>query len=289
MSRNFVISTDTNCDLPLPYAKERGLLLLPLDFILEGVTYHGDEEKITMGEFYDKMRAGATPTTTQVNFETARERFEPLLKEGKDILHLSFSSALSGSYNTVNMVAQELQEHYPERTIIVLDSLCASLGQGLLVHKALNLRDEGKSLEEIARWVQDNKLHICHNFTVEDLKYLYRGGRVSRTTAVVGTALGIKPIMHVDNEGRLVPCGKVRGRKASLNALVDNMVKQCQGMENDIFFISHGDCMEEAEYVAKLVREKLKIEKCLINHVGASVGSHSGPGTMALFFMGNVR
>lgn len=286
---NYIISTDTNSDLPLSYARENGLLMIPMDFAIDGVTYSGLDENMVGPEFYNRMRNGAAPTTFQANMEEAKARFTPCLKEGKDILYIAFSSGLSGSYNTIRIAAQELMEEFPDRKIIVIDSLCASLGEGLLVHKAIAKKNEGASIEELSEYVENLKLKICHNFTVEDLKYLYRGGRVSKTTVIVGTALGIKPVMRVDNEGKLVPCGKVRGRKASLNALVDNMEKQCQGVENDIFFISHGDCPEDAKYVAQLVKKKFGIKDCLIGNVGSSIGSHSGPGTIALFFVGNER
>ncbi len=286
---DYIISTDTNSDLPFDYAKKNGLLLIPLGFTIDGVTYSGFDDKMVGAEFYNKMRNGSTPTTAQVNMDDAKNGFEPVLKEGKDIIHISFSSGLSGSFNSVRLAAEELLSEYPERKIIVIDSLCASLGEGLLVHKAIAKKNEGATIEELSEYVENIKLKICHNFTVEDLKYLYRGGRVSKTTVVVGTALGIKPIMRVDNEGKLVPCGKVRGRKASLNAIVENMEKQCQGIENDIIFISHGDCPDDANYVAELVKKKFGIKEFLINNVGPSIGAHSGPGTMALFFVGNER
>lgn len=286
---DYIISTDINSDLPFDYAKKNGLLLIPLGFTIDGVTYSGFDDKMVGAEFYNKMRNGSTPTTAQVNMDDAKNRFEPVLKEGKDIIHISFSSGLSGSFNSVRLAAEELLSEYPERKIIVIDSLCASLGEGLLVHKAIAKKNEGATIEELSEYVENIKLKICHNFTVEDLKYLYRGGRVSKTTVVVGTALGIKPIMRVDNEGKLVPCGKVRGRKASLNAIVENMEKQCQGIENDIIFISHGDCPDDANYVAELVKKKFGIKEFLINNVGPSIGAHSGPGTMALFFVGNER
>lgn len=285
----YIIATDTNSDLPLDYAKKNGLALVPMNFRLDEVEYSGLDQEMRGKAFYDKMRAGSAPTTIQANMEDAKKVFIPYLKEGKDIVFIAFSSGLSGSYNTVRIAADELMEEYPERKIYVIDSLCASLGEGLLVHKAIIKKNEGATVEELRDYVENLKLRICHNFTVEDLKYLYRGGRVSKATVIVGTALGIKPIMHVDNEGRLVPCGKVRGRKASLNAIVDNMAKLCDGVENDIFMISHGDCPEDAQYVADLVKKRFGIKECLINHVGSSIGSHSGPGTMALFFVGKER
>ena len=196
---------------------------------------------------------------------------------------------MSGTYHSICLAAEELREKYPEATISVVDSLCASMGEGLLIHKAAMLKEAGKSLQEVTQWLEENKLHLCHNFTVDDLFFLHRGGRVSKTTAIVGSALGIKPVLHVDNEGKLVPVGKVRGRKQSLIALVDRMVKQVQGVENDIVFISHGDCLEDAEFVRDQIKERLGIQNFMINYIGPTIGSHSGPGTVALFFMGQSR
>ena len=205
------------------------------------------------------------------------------------MLCIAFSSGLSGTYHSICLAAEELREKYPEATISVVDSLCASMGEGLLIHKAAMLKEAGKSLQEVTQWLEENKLHLCHNFTVDDLFFLHRGGRVSKTTAIVGSALGIKPVLHVDNEGKLVPVGKVRGRKQSLIALVDRMVKQVQGVENDIVFISHGDCLEDAEFVRDQIKERLGIQNFMINYIGPTIGSHSGPGTVALFFMGQSR
>ena len=188
------------------------------------------------------------PTTAQINPDMAKEKFTKYLKEGKDILHISFSSGLSGSYNSCRIAAEELQEDFPDRRIVVVDSLCASLGEGLLVHKAVCQKKEGKSLAEITEWLEENKLHLCHNFTVDDLNHLYRGGRVSKAAAVFGTMVNIKPVLHVDDEGHLVPVSKVRGRKKSLTTLVDNMEKQVGKFENDTIFISHGDCLTAVSY-----------------------------------------
>lgn len=225
------------------------------------------------------------------NPEELHEMFEKYLKEGKDILHLAFSSELSSSYNNAAVVASELNEQYTENKVIVIDTLSASLGQGLVVYKAVQLRKEGKTIEETAAWVEENKLHFCHQFTVDDLNHLYRGGRVSKLTAVAGTLIHVKPILHVSDEGKLIAIGKVRGRKKSLIALVDNMERTIGSYrdKNDIVFISHGDALEEAEYVASLVKERFGIENFLINPVSPTIGAHSGPGTIALFYMGDRR
>ena len=185
--------------------------------------------------------------------------------------------------------AQMLEEKYPGSKVIVIDTLCACLGEGLLLYYALKEKAKGKTIEEVAQWVEDNKLHICHNVTVDDLNHLHRGGRVSKTTAVIGTLVQIKPIIHMDNAGKLQVIGKERGRKKSLNKIVDMAAVQSRGWENDIVMITHGDCIEDAEYVAKLVREKMGIDNILINNIGTVIGSHTGPGVVAVFCMGNKR
>lgn len=285
---DFVITTDNTADLPDSYISENGLDLLFLSYTIDGETYERDTQ-LSAAEFYKRMRNGSMPTTAQINPNMAREIFTRYLVQGKDILHIAFSSGLSGSYNSCRIAAEELEEEYPDRKIVVVDSLCASLGEGLLVHKAVCQKKEGKSLEEIADWLENNKLHLCHNFTVDDLNHLYRGGRVSKAAAVFGTMVNIKPVLHVDNEGHLVPLSKVRGRKKSLTALVDNMEKQMGKFENDVVFISHGDCLADAQFVSRLVKERFGIQSFLLNTVGPTIGAHSGPGTVALFFMGDYR
>lgn len=289
--KSFLITTDTTADLPEDYLIKHNIDTLSLTYTLEGVTYDR-EHSLDVKEFYNKMRNGSLPTTSQVNPETAKAILKDIAAKNQcDILHIAFSSGLSGSYGSVRIAVQELEEeNFPYR-ILVVDSLCASLGEGLLVHKAVTMRDQGASLDETAKWLEENKLHIVHNFTVDDLNHLYRGGRVSRTAAFIGTIVNIKPILHVDNEGHLIPLSKVRGRKKSLISLVDSMEKQMGSYrdQNDIVFISHGDSMEDAEFVAKLVKERFGIESFLINYVGPTIGAHSGPGTIALFYMGDYR
>ena len=229
--------------------------------------------------------------TSQINPEEAREMLEPFVKEGKDVLHLGFSSGLSGTYNSMRIAAEELVEDYPEAKIIVIDTLCACLGEGLLLYYALKLKEEGKTIDEIAKWAEENRLHMVHLFTVNDLNHLYRGGRISRTTAVVGSMLNIKPVLHVDNDGKLTAIGKVRGRKKSLQELVKLMDEKIGSYHDTChtIFISHGDCEEDANYVAEKVKEKYQINTIIMNQVGATIGAHSGPGTMALFFVGDER
>ena len=250
----FKIVTDSTADLPVEYLKEHDLGCMNLSYIMDGVTY-GQGQELPEKEFYALMRQGKMPTTSQVNPEEAKAHFTEYLKENKEILCIAFSSGLSGTYNSMRIAADEIMEEQPDCKIIVIDSLCASLGEGLLVHKAVTLRDQGKSMEEVAEWVKNNRLHLVHVFTVDDLYHLYRGGRVSKATAFVGTLAGIKPKLHVDNDGHLIVIGKVRGRKKSLHALVDYMEEKMGSYrdQNDIVFISHGDDLPAAELVRDLV------------------------------------
>lgn len=286
----FKIITNSTSDLPQEYLQEHDLGCINLSYIVDGVVYgHGKE--LPCKEFYDLMRSGKMPTTSQVNPEEAKVYLEECCKTHKEILCIAFSSGLSGTYNSMRIAADEIMEEHSDCRIIVIDSLAASLGEGLLVHKAVQLRDAGKSMDEVVKWLQDNILHLVHVFTVDDLFHLYRGGRVSKTTAVVGTLAGIKPILHVDNEGHLINIGKVRGRKKSLNALVDYMEEKIGSYrsQNDVVFISHGDDLAAAQMVRDLVKERFGIEHFLIHNVGPTIGSHSGPGTIALFFLGESR
>ena len=287
---NYIITTDTTADLPEDYIKKHNLGIMSLTYTLEGTTYSKDNP-LDVKLFYEKMRNGSMPTTSQVNPENAKNIFLPYLKDGYDILHIAFSSGLSGSYNSTRIAAEELSEEFPDRKITVIDSLAASLGEGLLVHKAVMLKEQGADLDTVADWVEQNKLHIVHNFTVDDLFHLHRGGRVSKATAILGTMINVKPILHVDDEGHLIALSKVRGRKKSLQALVDSMEKQMGAYrsQNDIVFISHGDSLADAQYVADLVKQRFGIESFLINYVGPTIGAHSGPGTIALFYMGDYR
>lgn len=286
----YIIVTDNMADLPEEYIAEHGIKVMSLSYVLDGKTYDREHPQ-DVREFYMQMRGGSMPTTSQINPEQAKAAFLSCLSEGTDVLYLAFSSGLSGTCGSAQIAAAEIKEEnqYPEHKIVVVDTLSASLGEGLLVYKAVQLKEEGKSLEEVAAWVEENKLHLCHNFTVDDLFHLHRGGRVSKATAILGTMINIKPILHVDDEGHLIAIGKVRGRKKSLSALVDRMEEQMKGYTNTEVFISHGDCIEDAKYVEKLVRERLGIERFVINYVGPTIGAHSGPGTIALFFMGNPR
>lgn len=286
--RDFVITVNSTVDLPKEWLEERKVPFIPLKYTIDGNTYT-DMCGLTAKEFFDKLREGHMAVTSQVNPDEAKAAMEPFLKEGKDILHLAFSSGLSGTYNSMRIAGEELSQKYPEARIIVIDTLCACLGEGLLLYKALQLRDAGKDMNEIAQWVEENKLHICHNVTVDDLNHLHRGGRVSKASAIVGTMVQIKPIIHVDNEGKLQVVAKERGRKRSLNKIVDMAAEQAGSWSNDMVMVTHGDCIEEAEYVADLAREKLGAKEVLINNIGTVIGSHTGPGVVAIFTMGDKR
>lgn len=231
------------------------------------------------------------PKTQQVNPDQAIRRFREILQQGKDILHISLTSAVSGSYNSACMAAEELREEFPERTITVIDTLVGTLAQGMIVDKSVQMKKAGKSLQEITSWIKENIPHFCLYATVDDLKHLYRGGRVSKTTAFLGTAIGIKPILKLNEEGNLVPIAKVRGRKQSIQTLVKYMEEHVGSFlkENDTIYISHGDCEEDAKYLSELVKEKFGIMKSMINHIGPVIGSHAGPGALALSFMGENK
>ncbi len=290
---DFKIITDSTADLPEEYLKEHDIDCMNLCYMIGGETYGGETGKeLPWKEFYAMMRGGEMPTTAQINPEEAKEHFKACIEAGnKKILYLAFSSGLSGTYNSGRIAAEEIKEEYPDCEIVVIDTLCASLGEGLLVDYAVKMKEAGKSLAEVAAWVEEHKLNLVHVFTVDDLNHLHRGGRVSKAVAIIGTLVGIKPVLHVDDEGHLVSLDKVRGRKKSLIQLVDNMEKQMGSYadKNDVFFISHGDSLEDAEFVAEEVKKRFGIQECIINRVGPTIGAHSGPGTIALFFMGDVR
>lgn len=290
MDRMYKITTDNTADLPYSFYKENDIDFLFLPYTLEDKQYTLENE-LPVAEFYDRMRNGSMPTTSQYNAEDAAGLWEPYLKQGVDILHIAFSSGLSGSYNSARLAAEDMREKYPERRITVVDSLSASLGEGMLVWYAAKLKKEGKTMEEVASWLEANKLHLCHVFTVNDLFHLYRGGRVSRATAILGTMINIKPMLHVDNEGHLISLSKVRGRKHSIIKLVDMMDERIGSYKdnNPIMMISHGDCSDEAETLKQEILKRYPGTEILINHVGATIGAHSGPGTMALFFLGEYR
>ena len=287
----YVLITDSSADLSQEMVQELGVTVLPLSFTIQGKTYRNypDNREMDLPLFYDMLRAGELATTSAVNVAEYTQAMEPILQEGKDVLILAFSSGLSSTYQASVLAAGELREKYPDRKIYTVDTLCASLGQGLLVYLAAQEQRKGKSIEEVRDWAEETKLHLCHQFTVDDLPFLKRGGRISATTAVVGSMLQIKPVLHVDNEGHLINIGKARGRQASLKALVDKMEKTVTEEGRKTVFISHGDCRKDAVTVADMVRERFGNQDIRINFVGPVIGAHSGPGTLALFYLGTER
>ena len=288
---DYVLLTDSSADLTDALVKELGVEVLPLSFTMRNKTYRNwpDNREIDPKDFYRQLREGEMATTSAVNVSDFTETIEPHLKEGRDVLVVAFSSGLSTTCNSAQIAAGELMEQYPDRKVAVVDTLCASLGQGLLVWYAAKLKQQGKSLEEVRTWTEEHKLNLCHWFTVDDLHFLKRGGRISAATAVLGTMLSIKPVMHVDNEGHLIKVGTARGRNASLKALVDHMEETVLDLKDQVIFISHGDCIEDAQYVADLIKDRFGYESFLINHVGPTIGAHTGPGVVALFYMGDYR
>ena len=288
---SYRITTDSTCDLPQEFYRERGIAYIGLSFQLDGKEYkEGPETGITSKEFYDQLRAGKESSTMQVNTFEFTSFIEPFLAAGEDVLHIAFSSGLSGTYDSCRRGVEELKEKYPDRTVIVVDSLCASMGEGLLVYYADENRKKGMSLEDNAAWLEENKLHLCHWFTVDDLMFLHRGGRVNKASAVFGSLLGIKPVLHVDDEGHLILVSKARGRVGSIDALVQRLKESANpDIRDQMVYISHGDCLDDAQLLADKLRKAVGIKNIVISDIGAVIGSHSGPGTLALFFMGKQR
>ena len=284
----YKIITDSCCDFPAEMYRQ-----LDVDYVALSLEFRGqvtrDRNDDSLKELYDGLRAGESAKTSAVNPDTWAGVMEPHLKKGLDVLVLAFSSGLSTTYQSAVIAAQELMEKHPDRTIRVVDTLCASLGQGLLTWYVCKQRDSGATLEEAAVWAEEHKLHLCHWFTVDDLMHLKRGGRVSAATAMVGTMLQIKPVLHVDDEGHLVNVAKARGRKASIEALAKKLAELGGNYDNSTVFLSHGDCREDAEYLIKLLKEKYGVKEVLLSYVGSVIGSHAGPGTLALFFLGDHR
>ena len=287
----YCITVESTADLPQNYYSEHGVTCIGMGYT-DGKTLYreGSNNALSPTDFYAAMRSGICFTTQQVSPYEFREAVEPLLQAGKDVLHLAFSSRLSGSYQSAMIAAEELREAYPDRKLIVVDTLAASRGQGLLVDYAVNNRDTGMPIEQNAAWVEEHKLQLCHWFTVDDLVYLQRGGRVSKLTAVVGSVLGIKPVLHCDDEGALSMVSKCRGRRASVNALAEKVATASfADVATQRIYICHGDCLGDAEYLAAQITEKTGATDIQIYYTGAVIGSHSGPGTLAVFFLGPAR
>lgn len=287
----YAVITDSTADLSPELVRELDVAIIPLQFVIDDHTYlnYPDGRELSEKAFYQMLRQQKTATTVQVNASRFVEFFEPILQQGRDILYIAFSSGLSGTYHSSLMAREELQEKYPERRIYICDSLAASMGEGLLVYHAVMEKRKGKDISEVYQWVEDHKKNLCHWFTVDDLYHLKRGGRVSSATALLGTMLGIKPVLHVDDEGHLINVDKVRGRRQSLQAMVEKMCQTCIDPENQMIFISHGDCLEDAQALADMVRERMQVKDIVIHYIGPVIGAHSGPGTVALFFLGTKR
>jgi len=289
----YVILTDSCVDLPYSLAKELELIIIPLKVTIRGKEYQNllDESEISSKVFYNMLREKETATTAQANPQDFINLMIPLLDKGLNILSISFSSALSGTYNSSLIARKKLEEDYPNRKIITIDSLCASMGQGLLVTYAAKMKKEGKSIEEVAKFVEETKVNISHLFTVSDLGHLRRGGRLSASSLILGNLLSIKPLLHVSKKGELKVYGKARGRFKSLNLLVDRMVKTYDSNKSKMIYISHSDCIEDAEYVKKHIIEKLGVSEDMftINPIGPVIGAHTGVNTLAIFYIGNER
>ncbi len=288
---DYVIVTDSTVDLTAEMVSELGIRVLPFTYTVGGKEYTDtpDHGGMSSPAFYDQLRAGQASSTAAINLSYLADAFESYLKAGTDVLYIAFSSALSGTCSNGMLAARELQEKYPDRKIFAVDSLCASMGEGLLVWHAVQKKRQGMGVEELAQWMEANRQRLCHWFTVDDLNHLKRGGRLSATSALVGTVLGIKPILHVDDAGRLVPVSKVRGRRQSIQELLHRMETLAEHPEEQTVFISHGDCPDDARYLADEVQKRMHPQKIYINYIGPVIGTHSGPGTLALFFMGSSR
>ena len=286
---SYQIISDSCCDFTLQQYQANNVLCVPLTVVYNGEAHNNFTDEADVKAFYDVLRTGVTATTSAVNPEGWTKVMEPVLQEGKDLLVFGFTSALSATYQSLVIAAEELREKYPQRKINIVDSLCAALGQGLLIWYACKKRDAGMSLEEVTAWAEENKHHICHWVTVDDLSHLKRGGRISGATAFVGTMLNIKPIIHIDEEGRLVNVGKCRGRKAATEFIAAKVTELGEDFDNSTVFVAHGDCPEDAEALAKILKEKHGVKEVITGYVGPVIGAHTGPGVLVVFFMGKNR
>ncbi len=288
---NYVILTESNCDMTQQMVDQLGLIVLPMTVETPKGDFKNylDWREVEPKVFYDRLRAGDACKTSAINTTAFMEAMEESAKEGNDVLYLGFSSGLSGTYSAAAMAARELSEKYPERKFYTVDTLCASMGQGLIVYLAAQKKNEGASIEEVRDYVEATKMSVAHWFTVDDLMHLKRGGRVSAATAVVGTMLKIKPVLHVDNEGKLINMEKARGRKAALNNIIDKFGATAINPAEQVLFISHGDCEADAQYVASKIQEKYGVKQVFISLIGPVIGAHSGPGTVAVFWLATER
>lgn len=289
--KNYVIITESTSDITQELVENLGVIVIPMNFELDQKSYnhYPDARELGIHEFYEALKTGSKSVTSLVNTQTFLNYFEPVIKEGNDILYIGFSSGLSGTYNSAVIAREELLEKYPDVNICCIDTKAASAGEGLLVYTAANKKKEGLTLIQLEEWLRNNVLNLCHWFTVDDLFHLKRGGRVSALSAGIGTALNIKPVLHVDDEGHLIPIEKVRGRKKSLMSLLDHMVETCTNPQEQTVFIGHGDSLADAEFLANEIKAKLQVKDVILTPIGPVVGTHSGPGTIALFFFGTKR
>lgn len=288
--RDFVITADSNCDLLPDYIKSKNIGIIPHYYDINGITY-GEEINLTPKEFYDKMRGGLMPTTMASNPAVIRDTFQNYVDQGLDVLHISFSSTLSGGHSNVVTGAVDICEENPGAKIVVLDSLNVSMGEGMVIMKAVQLKEAGKTLDEIAEWIEDNKMKFCVQFTVDDLFHLQRGGRVSKMTAIIGSMINVKPILVINNDGALVASSTARGRKKSLTTIVNNMEIQMGKYkeEDNVICVVHGDALEDAQIVVNLIKERFHTDNVLLNVISPSIGAHSGPGAIGICYMGESR
>ena len=284
------IITDSSCDLPREYVDDNNIEVISLVLNLNGQIIKDDLGKtLSYKDFYQKMRDGATPTTSQVNAHEFEEAFIKHIKNGDSIIYISISASLSGTFNSANIAKNNLLEEYPEAKIELVDSLSASIGQGLLVLKACEMRDNGASIEEIVEWIEENKRKVIHTILIDDLNHLKRGGRISGATATIGGLLNIKPSAYLDDEGKLAQGEKIKGKKKALRFLANEVKERAIDSENEVLYICHGDCQEEAESLRDIIEEEVKFKNVIINYVGNVIGAHTGPGALAVIFLGINR
>jgi len=288
--RDYVIITDSSCDLPEDLVRQWDLTVVPLSVEIGSDRFYNTPEEAPDGHtFYSRLVKGEPVKTSAPNVEEFMASMRPILLDGKDILNLSFSSALSATYQNACIAAEELKEEFPDATILTVDTLAASLGQGMLVDLALEQQRQGRTIWEVRDYIESNKLHLCHWFTVGDLSQLRRGGRLSAGKAILGNLLHIKPVLHVDDNGRLVPMDSVKGRKKSIEAMFEKMRETVTEPQSQRIYISHGDCLDDAQMLADMAREQLGVQSVTIGYVGPVIGAHSGYRTLALFFLGTKR
>ena len=284
------IITDSSCDLPREYVDDNNIEVISLVLNLNGQIIKDDLGKtLSYKDFYQKMRDGATPTTSQVNAHEFEEAFIKHIKNGDSIIYISISASLSGTFNSANIAKNNLLEEYPEAKIELVDSLSASIGQGLLVLKACEMRDNGASIEEIVEWIEENKRKVIHTILIDDLNHLKRGGRISGATATIGRLLNIKPSAYLDDEGKLAQGEKIKGKKKALRFLANEVKERAIDSENEVLYICHGDCQEEAESLRDIIEQEVKFKNVIINYIGNVIGAHTGPGALAVIFLGKNR